>query len=925
MNIYKNLILIKSKKTNKLEDKTADISYINYVGNQVEITFLKSDKTYNYNSSNVRVFREPNKVNLSQGIVLVSGFPIRSSSIVLDFGEYIKVIDGNNVTEVYHKSVVTYQKSCLNSEQPKAVFDYFKKLSSYVSVTEDGRMVLRNQYDKIITIRDDSVLATYLLGSNIKKSNNKFTPIFPFGVNLSQEKAVKCALENSISVIEGPPGTGKTQTILNIISNIVSKGETVGVVSGNNSATSNVQEKLVKNGYGFITALLGNADKKKDFFENNKSNVPEMASWAVEAEQMQKLSEQLRNISKELDELLQVQNKIARLKENLSKLEIEQSYFENTFKDLYESILKFSFYKNWSTDLILDFIIYFEDIVLKDRNGKLPVKAFLFIKYGIYKFKYVNENQTIIVVSLKRDYYNKAIDEIKSEIFSMERKLENKNYKKLMEEYTKISATLFKAKLFKKYSKRARGNYTIKSFKYNFKNFIEDYPVILSTTHSIMTSISENYLFDYIIIDEASQVDLVTASLALACCKNVVIVGDVKQLPQIVVPEIKKISDKIFYESNIGEAYDFSKYSIIASLIKLYKDGLPRTLLSEHYRCHPKIIGFCNEKFYNNELVIMTEEKPNDIPLKIYKTVPGNHARRDNFDKEKGWFNLRQIEVIKDEVIDQNKDSREIGIICPYRRQVTEVNGYLGKSEIEVDTVHKFQGREKHTIIFTTVVNSINSFVDDANLINVAVSRAVKELIIITSSKLFKQHGTNIGDLIRYIEYNSLSEAIIESQKVSVFDLLYSEYSDKLIKVMESSKNISEHKSEVLMYRIIEEVLEIPKFSSFKCAIHVPLNSIIKNINSLSDEEKSFVQNPWTHVDFLIYNKLDKEPSLVVEVDGYAFHANNEKQKHRDNMKDKILNGVNIPILRIATNESGEKERLINMLDGVINDSEDVY
>ena len=110
--------------------------------------------------------------------------------------------------------------------------------------------------------------------------------------------------------------------------------------------------------------------------------------------------------------------------------------------------------------------------------------------------------------------------------------------------------------------------------------------------------------------------DLVTAALALACCKNVVIVGDVKQLPQIVVPEIRKISDKIFYESNIGEAYDFSKYSIIASLIKLYKDDLPRTLLSEHYRCHPKIMGFCNEKFYNNELVIMTEEKQKDIHLK---------------------------------------------------------------------------------------------------------------------------------------------------------------------------------------------------------------------------------------------------------------------------------------------------------------------
>ncbi|AJA49131.1 hypothetical protein CPAST_c30650 [Clostridium pasteurianum DSM 525 = ATCC 6013] len=62
----------------------------------------------------------------------------------------------------------------------------------------------------------------------------------------------------------------------------------------------------------------------------------------------------------------------------------------------------------------------------------------------------------------------------------------------------------------------------------------------------------------------------VTASLALACCKNVVIVGDVKQLSQIVSSNIKKISDNIFYESNIGEAYNYNKYSIIASLMNLY-------------------------------------------------------------------------------------------------------------------------------------------------------------------------------------------------------------------------------------------------------------------------------------------------------------------------------------------------------------------
>jgi len=85
-------------------------------------------------------------------------------------------------------------------------------------------------------------------------------------------------------------------------------------------------------------------------------------------------------------------------------------------------------------------------------------------------------------------------------------------------------------------------------------------------------------------------------------------------------------------------------------------------------------------------------------------------------------------------VIGQNSVKYEmkskIRIICPYRKQVTETNKFIGKSEIEVVAIYKFQGRENNTIIFTTIVKNINPFMEDATLINVAVSRSVKELIV---------------------------------------------------------------------------------------------------------------------------------------------------------------------------------------------------
>ena len=922
MDIYKNLILIKNSQTKEFEDRTAEISHLVYAGNEVAITYLSSDKTYNYKSFNVRFFKVSKMINCDSVIVCIDEFPVGDCTAVIDFGDYVKIIDHSQRASTYCKSRVTFQNSCLNAKQPKAVFGYLKELSSYLNIMDDGRALLFEQYEKLKKVNENSILSTYLSGSPIAKNKNEEILLFPFGLNLSQKEAVKRALENSISIIEGPPGTGKTQTILNIIANIISKGKTVGVVSGNNSATSNVQEKLTKNGYGFITALLGNVDKKADFFDNKQSDLVNCTSWAQEAEQRQALSDRLQRISQSLDILLEDQNKLAKLQEELSKLEVEQTYFENNFKDEYIPVSKFSFRKKWSNDSMLAFIHHLERIILKKQNEKLTTKAFLIIKYGILKSKFLIENQGDIISSLKRDYYKNGIEKREKQIATIRKRLESKSFEKLMEQYKDTSSKLFKANLLKRYLKKARGNYTAKNFRYKFQDFICDYPVVLSTTHSIINSISENYLFDYLIIDEASQVDLVTAALALSCCKNVIIVGDVKQLPQIVSSEIEKRSDEIFYKNNLKEAYNYTKYSIIASLMKLYEEELPRTLLCEHYRCHPKIIGFCNEKFYENQLVIMTEENPEDKPLRIYKTTPGNHARKDQIGDEKGWYNLRQIEVIRDEIIGQNYDKYgdidNIGIISPYRKHVTETKKYIRKPELEIDTVHKFQGREKETIIFTTVANDITPFVDDANLINVAVSRAIKEIIIVTSNRLFKQHGTNIGDLMRYIEYNSLENAIVESSKISVFDLLYSEHSDKLLKFMNSAKHVSEYKSENIMYKIIEEAISYPEFNSFKVVIHIPLNSIIRDFSYCTDEEKAFAKNPWTHVDFLIFNKLDKEPVLVVEVDGHRYHRNNEKQLQRDALKDRILASINLPILRITTNESGEKEKLKIKLEEIV-------
>lgn len=69
----------------------------------------------------------------------------------------------------------------------------------------------------------------------------------PFISNDSQKKKICNTLYYDVSVIQGPPDTGKTQTILNIICNYIFRNKTVCIVSKNNSAVDNVIERFEQN------------------------------------------------------------------------------------------------------------------------------------------------------------------------------------------------------------------------------------------------------------------------------------------------------------------------------------------------------------------------------------------------------------------------------------------------------------------------------------------------------------------------------------------------------------------------------------------------------------------------------------------------------------------------------------------------------
>ena len=406
-------------------------------------------------------------------------------------------------------------------------------------------------------------------------------------------------------------------------------------------------------------------------------------------------------------------------------------------------------------------------------------------------------------------------------------------------------------------------------------------------------------------MDEASQVDVATGALALSCAKNAVIVGDLKQLPNVVTDEMKWRSNAVFSSFDLPAGYSFSDNSFLKSVCSVVPN-VPQTLLREHYRCHPKIIGFCNQKFYQNELVVMTDDHGEPDVLKVFQTNVGNH-RRDH-------INQRQIDVTMQEVLPQlsSTSPNEIGIVAPYRDQVAKIEKELSNPEIEVHTVHKFQGREKGAIVLTTVDDVITDFSDDPYLLNVAVSRAKKQLMLVVSGD-GQPADSNIGDLISYIRYNNCE--IVQSELYSVFDLLYSQYTDARIAYLQKHKQVSEYDSENLMYGAICDLLDARSQLSLGVICHQPMNMLIRDPHRLNEDKCRYAMNTATHLDFLIYHRISRKPVLAIEVDGFHFHKQGTAQYERDRMKDHILQLYKIPAFRFPTNGSGEIEKIAQVLD----------
>lgn len=122
-----------------------------------------------------------------------------------------------------------------------------------------------------------------------------------------QARAVRLAQRSGLTVVHGPPGTGKSQTITNVISDHLFRGERVLLVCEKRTAIDVVHNRLVHAGLGQLCAVVHDAQKdQRDLYKSVREQleeIPEQQAEPQAAHELARVQEELSTLMQELGQI----------------------------------------------------------------------------------------------------------------------------------------------------------------------------------------------------------------------------------------------------------------------------------------------------------------------------------------------------------------------------------------------------------------------------------------------------------------------------------------------------------------------------------------------------------------------------------------------------------------------------------------------
>jgi hypothetical protein len=292
---------------------------------------------------------------------------------------------------------------------------------------------------------------------------------------------------------------------------------------------------------------------------------------------------------------------------------------------------------------------------------------------------------------------------------------------------------------------------------------------------------------DLLIVDEAGQVSPELAGAAFALARRALVVGDTEQLQP--VPRVSGWGD----DGNLrragllpagGEGGQVEEAGISAaggSAMRVAQRRSPRRiaelpfggmLLTEHYRCAPPIIAYCNELCYRGRLVPVRPEdaRQPDLPRMGYAHVPGASRRSgtSRANDVEAWTVAHWIAGHADALRRLGARARGwddgappppleqvVAVVTPFKAQARAIRRALEERQVRgltVDTVHSLQGDERDVVVFSSVYAHAEGgsrfMLESRSLLNVAVSRARESFLVFGDMGVFEPRGSSPAGLL---------------------------------------------------------------------------------------------------------------------------------------------------------------------------------
>ena len=601
-----------------------------------------------------------------------------------------------------------------------------------------------------------------------QKTLADFFPVTPLSLSDAQLNVIKNVENAKLVSVFGPPGTGKSQTIVNLAAHLIANGKTVLVASRMDKAVDVVAERLNELGAPFLALRAGRLNYQRELSMQlqdllaNKVDLDDGAENSIlcDVSDMEELLKAIADLEKKSEKIIKLEEEWTGLKEqidlekpmhlnpvfikNILK-EDEIKTVENSINSLSANMEKSGFLtgiKNMSAIGNLKKILRVNNFDVNNENlARLKNElefAKLICRARMIETEIQNTGNIHVlseqIRNMKKKQKRLAIDILKTK--------RRQALKGLMQDPVKRQRLFVHSKSLVERKKNLQNRLLETE---DFRPLLEAFPCWCVTTYAVSGSLPmKPGLFDVVIIDEASQCDIASCFPILYRAKKAVVVGDDKQLPHLSFLEKAK-EQSFLSQYGINDRYQLMwrfRTNSMFDLANYY--SMHPVLLDEHFRSLPPIINFSNKEFYGGRIKVM---RRNDNTKKVLETVVVPEGKVD-FDATR---NLPEIEALvkrlHEIVVEDERKNPEnpvsIGIISPFRAQVEQLKisvrkvlseYMMEKHQIEIGTAHTFQGDERD-IILTSWAYANNSFpqslifLQKPNLFNVAITRARYQMI----------------------------------------------------------------------------------------------------------------------------------------------------------------------------------------------------